>query len=807
MKKIALLIALCFTTLVFADPDDFKNNKITGTVLDKETNLPLEYATISFYSHKEEKVVDGTITDLDGKFEIKVADGIYDIKVEYISYTSFELKNMVIDKNLDLGTIFLSLNLESLNEVEIIAEKTTVEIRLDKKIYNVGRDLTVRGGNVSDVLDNVPSVAVDAEGTITLRGNDNVRILINGKPSGLVGLNSTDALRQLPADAIEKVEVITSPSARYEAEGTAGILNIILRRSKLQGFNGAVTANVGHPDRAGISANVNYRTGDLNIFNTLSYRYNESPGYWYSYTTFKNTGNVSDEKRDWLNTSKGLTNNFGVEWYINDSSSITASMVYSDNNGINRSTNRIFQYDSNMNLLSETVRLDPQDNDSRNSQYTFNYTKDFNDSGQKLSLDFQFEDNQQTQYSLINQDGIDTDILSQNITGSKLFLRSDYVLPIGENSQFEIGYRGDYDRTTTDYRVELLNTDTNEFEVDRGLTNLFNYKNYIQAAYVQFGSKINDKFSYLLGLRMENTQLTLDQPTSGDFEKRNFTGLFPTVNLTYEFSEKENLSLGFNRRLRRPWSFFLNPYPSRSSITNIFQGNPGLIPTYSGQFDLGYLNRFNNFVLTTSVYYSHATNVIRFISRESGDFVEIDGQQVPVILRGPDNIATEDRYGYEFNLSYSPSRKWRVNTDFNIFNSVINGDYQGRSFDSKNVSWRARLNNKLTLPLAIDWQTNFNYRGPSQDAQNTQNGVFSIDVAFSKDLLKEKASVAFNISDLLNSRSFNGTVDTPQFTTVRELRFRGVRSYNLSFTYRFNQKKKPSRDGNFGGGGDMDIQM
>ncbi|WP_027136505.1 outer membrane beta-barrel protein [Gaetbulibacter saemankumensis] len=777
-----------------------KNFTVSGKVIDSETKQPLEYATISFYSVEAQKVVDGTITDVNGNFSIKIKPGIYDISTEYISYKSYKLSNKKIIENLNLGVIALDLDLESLGEVEIIAERTTVEVKLDKKIYNVGQDLTVRGGNVSDVLDNVPSVSVDAEGNVALRGNDNVRILINGKPSGLVGLNSTDALRQLPADAIEKVEVITSPSARYESEGTAGILNIIIRRSKLLGLNGALTANVGHPDAAGISGNINYRTGNVNIFNTLSYRYNESIGNWYSYTTYKNNGNILDEKRNWVDTRKGVTNNIGVEWYINDSASLTTSFVYNDGSNDNNSTNRLLQYDSNNNLIGQSLRFDPKLNDNKNLQYSVNFTKEFETEGHKFSFDFQHEDNSDDNLSLIEVDGVNTDILTELNDEAKILLRADYVLPIGDNNQFEMGYRGDYSDRTTDYKVELLNENTGEFELDKNLSNVFNFRNYIHAAYAQFGSKIN-KFSYLLGLRMENTQLTLDQPTSGDFEKRNYTGLFPTVNLSYEFSERENLTLGYNRRLSRPWSFFLNPYPSRSSLTNIFQGNPGLDPTYAGKFDLGYLNRLGKFTLSSSAYYQHSINIIKFISEDTGETVIIDGQEVPVIKRGPANIATEDRYGFEFNLTYNPSRKWRVNTDFNIFNSIIEGDYQDVNFDSKNVSWTVRLSNKYTLPGSVDWQTNLNYNGPSQDAQNKRDGMFSTNMALSKDLFKEKASLAFNVNDLFNTRVMTGIVDTEDFTTERNLRFRGGRTYNLSFTYRFNQKKKPTMNrGDYGGG-------
>ncbi|WP_142785966.1 outer membrane beta-barrel family protein [Changchengzhania lutea] len=805
MKRITLTILLITFVSLFASgkTNELKNRTIKGTVLDKETKLPLEYATVSFYSYSEQKIVDGIITDGEGKFEIKITDGIYDIKIEYISYTSFEIKNKKIDSNLDLGVVYLDLDVEALGEVEIIAERTTVEIKLDKRIYNVGKDLTVRGGTVSDVLDNVPSVAVDAEGNVSLRGNDDVRILINGKPSGLVGLNSAEALQQLPAEAIERVEVITSPSARYQAEGTAGILNIILRRSKLLGLNGAITANVGHPDAAGISGNLNFRTGNVNIFNTTSYRYNESIGNWDTFTEFKNSGNFAKENRDWTDTRKGLTNNIGIEWYINESTSITTALVYNDGSNNRRSTNVLTQLDPNQSITSESLRLDPMEGDNKTIQYSFNFNKDFDESGHKLSFDFQYENNEENESSLINSGGINTDFLSDNDKKTQILLQTDYVKPLGENSQLEFGYRGDFSETATDYRVELLNPETNVFEVDRNLTNFLNFRNNIHSAYTQFGSKIN-KFSYLLGLRLENTQLTIDQPTSGDFQKNSYTGLFPTVNINYEVNQSESYSLGFNRRISRPRSFFLNPFPSRSSLTNIFQGDPSLIPTYSSKVDLGYLKRFEKVTFSSSLYYQYSTNIIRFVSNDTGDTVDIDGENVPVIVRGPANVGKETRYGFEFNLTYSPSKKWRMNTDFNIFNSEVDGDFNGQNFDSENLRYTIRFSNKLTLPARIDWQTNLNYRGPSQDAQNNRDGIFTADLAFSKDLFKDKASLSFNVRDLLNSRRFTGTVETEDFITERDIQFRGGRTYNLSFTYRFNQKKKQQRSG-FGGGGDIEM--
>ena len=802
-----LVSFLAFPGNVFSNNTSFPLDKtiiVTGQVIDKDTNTPLEYATIAFFSKKENKIVDGGITDAKGQFSIKIPNGVYDISIEYISYKKITLSNKKLEADTNLGTIFLQIDYASLDEVEIIAERTTVEIKLDKKIYNVGKDLTVSGGTVSDVLDNIPSVSVDVEGNVALRGNDNVKILINGKPSGLVGLNSTDALRQLPADAIEKVEVITSPSARYESEGTAGILNIILRRSKLQGFNGAISTNVGYPNAAGISGNINYRTGDVNFFNTTGYNYRESVGHSYTETRYKTTGNFVDERGNWDNTNKGLTSNLGLEWYITDSASLTTSLLYRDSDNESDSKNRTLQYDENLNFVGESNRLEPEFGKNKTIQYAANFTKNFKTSGHKFTADFQYENSDYDETSQITNDGLKSENIATLNNQKEILLQTDYVLPLGENSQFELGYRGNFNTRSTDYTVELFNTTSNNFEIDTNLSNLFNFKVYINALYTQFGSKI-DKFSYLFGLRMENTQTTIDQPTSGDFKKKNITGLFPTINLSYELNENESITLGYSRRLERPRGFYLNPFPSRTSLTNIFQGNPDLDPSYSGLYDLGYINKFSKVTLSTSLFYQHEKDDSNWVSFETGDTVLVNNQEIPVIQRTPVNLATEDRFGFEFNLNYTPTKKWRINTDLNMFKNTTRGDYNGVNYDADNFSWNARLSNKYTLPGKIDWQTNIDYRGPSEDAQNKRDAIASVNLAFSKDFFDEKASIAFNINDLFDSRRYKGEVNTPTFFTKRDMQFRGGQTFNLSFTYRFNQKKKPERPNN-GGGQNFDIE-
>ena len=790
-----LFIGLFVTTVIAqqgpSPTNVLKDVKITGKVLDKETKEPLEYATVAFFSKQENKIVTGGITDVKGNFSIPVPAGVYDVSIEYISFKKITIANRSLTTDTDLGVFEMEIDAQALGEIEVIAERTTVEIKLDKKIYNVGKDLTVSGGTVSDVLDNVPSVSVDVEGNVALRGNDNVRILINGKPSGLVGLNSTDALRQLPAEAIEKVEVITSPSARYDAQGTAGILNIILRRSKLQGLNGAITTNAGYPNNAGISGNINYRTGDFNFFNTSGYTYRESPGNSLTETNYIN-GSYLKEEREFDRQRLALNIYSGVEWYITDDASVTGSIIYRDNRSDNETTNNINGFRDDGTPIS-SFRFDPENDDSKTVEYALNYDKQFNgESDHRLTFDFKYESSNDNEYSLITENGDEIETVRTINDQNRILLQSDYVLPFGEDSQFELGYRGTFNNLDTDYALAF--NENGDFIIDTNVSNNLLYREYVNAVYTQYGSKIKNKFSYLLGLRVESTRIIIDQATSGDFERKNYTGLFPTVNLGYEITEDQSITLGYNRRIRRPRSRFINPFPSRSSATNLFQGNADIDPSYSNTLDLGYLNKIGKLMLNSSIYYSNSTSVFTFISEDTGDTAIVGGNEIPVIRRTPINLATNNRYGFEFTLTYRPTKKWNFNGNFNLFQSITRGDYKGESFDADNLSWFIRLNNKVTLPSNIDWQTIVFYSGPSEDAQNVRKGMFSTNLAFSKDLFKERASISFNISDVFNSRKRIMTSTTSTFFSESEFQWR-ERSFNLSFTYRFNMKKQRERSG------------
>ncbi len=783
-KSILVLICLLSISAIYAQrPTQAETFAVSGKVLDKDSKQPLEYATVVLKNLKDNKL-SGGITDEKGEFYIKIAGGTYDISVEFISFKTVSFKNRTIDKNINLGTVILSEDGEILDEVNIIPEKSTVDIRLDKKIYNVGKDMTVKGGNVADVLDNVPSVSVDIEGNVSLRGNENVRILIDGKPSSLVGLDGTSALRQLPADAIERVEVITSPSARYDAEGTAGILNIILRKGKVTGFNGSINPTIGDPTQYGISTNLNYRTEKFNIFTNTGYSYRDGPGKSINNSTyFDNSGSITgylDELRNNNRLRKGFNSSFGLEYYLTDNSSILGNIVIRKSDGNNTTSNNVQVFDANRNLTDTRTRNEDELSDSKSIQYSLNYTNRLNATGKKLTIDLQYSKNDQDETGSIFQNNVfvENNNTIQNST-RKLF-QIDYVFPKEDGSQFELGYKADLDKSTSDYK-NLPATPYSDPKFDP--SNNLDFEQNVYALYSQYGKKL-EKFSYLVGLRAELTDQQINLLTTNENYNKSYTQLFPTINLGYELSENESVTLGYSKRLRRPRSYFLNPFESRSSETNIFKGNVNLDPTFTNSFDVGYLKKWDKLMLNSSIYYRHSTGIYQFISQERGDFVN----GVPVIVRSPINLSSEDRYGFEFNTNYSVSKKVNFSGSFNFYGFETVGEYNNIDFGNKDSNWSARFNSRITLPASIQWQTSMSYRGGQKNAQSTSDGIFSANLAFSKDLFKDNGTMVLNISDVLNSRMRKGYSYTPNSSTYGENQWR-QRQVSLSFVYRFNQKK------------------
>lgn len=795
---------------------------ISGKVVDSDSGQPLEYATFVLQNADDPTQITGGITDTSGNFKVDAKPGTYNISVEYISYKTYVLKGQTYNSSTDLGVITLSPDVAQLAEVEVVGEKTTVEVRLDKKIYNIGKDITTSGGNVSDALSNIPSVDVDVEGAISLRGNDNVRILINGKPSALAGFGSTDILQQLPADAIEKVEVITSPSARYDAEGTAGILNIVLKKEKTLGINGSINTTIGIPFNARATTNFNIRTEKFNIFNTLGYFHRESPGsglYDNRYLTDASDYDRILEDRDISRNDDGISVNIGMEYFLTEKSSVTGSFFYrwSDENDLTENDNQRFV---DGDLESRTFRSEDQQENDNSYQFSLNYINKFNDDGHQLTADFQYSYDDEDILTEIQENNTvpDTDLLArENIyeiqTQDDILAQIDYVLPMGD-AQFEAGYRGTFEKEMTDYQLDTLNQGSGQFETNQDLTNIFTYHENINALYTQYGNKYG-KFSMLLGLRLENTELKgsvysevdsealqeiIGEEVDLDFDK-NYLGLFPTVNLIYELSETENISLGYNRRINRPRGRFINPFPSRSSRTNVFQGNPDLDPAYANAFDLGYLKRWKKITLTSSVYYQKETSSFEFIQEETG---EVTSDGIQIIRSLPINLSSNERIGAEAGIMYNAAKWWQINGSFNIFRFTTEGIFNDVDYGTESTSWFSRFSSKFTLPAKISLQANSFYMGPRQNSQTETKGMFSLDLAMSKDLFNDNATLSLNVRDVFNSRKRQSFTETDTFTSDSELQWR-KRQINLSFIYRFNQPKERQR-GRQGGGEEDDDE-
>jgi outer membrane receptor protein involved in Fe transport len=785
-----LLLLLAFSTMYSQERPPLTKIKITGTIVEKSSKQALEYATITFTNPKRPKAKTGGITNPKGEFDIDIVPGVYDITIEFISFKPIVIKQKQLQESTNLGQIGLDEDQTQLNEVVVRSNETNISIKLDKKVYSIGNDLMVKGGSVSDVLDNVPSVAVDADGTVSLRGNENVTILIDGKPSNAIDIS--EALRSIPADAIDKVEVITNPSARYDAEGGAGILNIIIKKGKNLGFNGSVVGTVGVAKNTGINGTFNYKTNKFNLFTSQGYGDKNRPGNTLIETDYLNPSTDSpDFIRQATETNryrKTYNGSLGIELYLTNTASWTNSITYRNNKGENNDiVNYNYEFYDDSSLDYTKTRNNFEDTKSEDINYVSSFQKKFKKEGHTLNLDVQISNETDDKQATIIDSESGTDLTYNNQKQNHNLLQADYVLPVNKESKFEAGYRGSFSNLLSDvvvYEDGVLNTSyTNELE----------YIEKVNALYTQFGSKFN-KLSYLFGLRWEDSKIEVNQLTTSDYNPKKYNDFFPSVFFTYEMKDESNFSLNYSRRINRPRGRMINPFSNYSSNINLFYGNPDLNPAMTNAIDFGYLKKWSKFILSSSIYANITSDAFQIVSKESGEYV--DG--VPVIITTPINLATEKRYGFEFNLNYTPYKWWRLNSNFNFFNVITNGDYTYtdysdevvyQNFDNNTNSWSAKLSSKITLPKKIDWQTSINYKGQQKTSQSTIKSIFVMNTGFSKDLMKDKATLAFNVNDVFNTRKRRTETTVTDVThSNNEMQF-SERQFTLSFTYRFNKKK------------------
>ena len=803
-----------FFTLVLTNVAFSQNNaddldfSISGKVVDTKNN-PLEYTTVSLHNQADSSLVTGNITDASGNFIIEAKPGNYWIEVQFISYQTKKIPNINVtsaNPHVNVGSIILTDDSQTLSEVVVAGEKQQMELSLDKRVFNVASDLTNRGRNASEILDNVPSVAVDVEGNVSLRGSSNVRILVDGKPSGLVGLSSPDALRMLQGDLIERIEVITNPSARYEAEGMAGIINIILKKERRNGINGSVTANLGIPSNYGASLNLNVRRQWLNLFTSYGINYRESPGGGETSQIFYNpNGNTfTDFTEDRVRS--GLSHNFriGSDFYLSETSTLTAAMLYriSDQEN-NTEVNYTSRYGYAPDSIVRSLRIDDELEDESNLEYELNYNKTFNNDDQKFTAAIQYRKGSETENSIIREsfqnqsletlrNPADQRVLNEE-NSENILVQADYVHPFAKEGKFEVGYRSSFRFIETNYKVDSL-IENNEWANISDFTNIFNYDETIHAAYGIFGNKVN-RISYQIGLRAELTQVSTELVVTDDRTDKEYFSLFPSAHFTYEFANENSFQASYSRRLNRPNFWNLNPFSSLSNNRSIRTGNPDLDPDFTNSFEVGYLKNWPTASIYSGVYYRKTTDVIQWLSRAQGD----------TTYTRPENFGTADAYGVEANYSQDLASWWKLNVNANFYRAITVGTAFGEDLESDTYTATGRLNSRITLWNAVQFQQNLNYRAPEETPQGKRKAFYTVDLALSKDIFQGKGSLTLSVSDLLNSRKWRNETFGDNFYSDSEFQWR-ARQFTFSFSYRLNQRKAPQREregGGFeGGGGD-----
>lgn len=773
---------------------------ISGTLTDQSGQQPLEFATVAIHNAADSSLVTGGITDDKGRFSIDVKVGSYYLKAQFIGYGEKIVSDVAVSReNLrtDLGSIQLADAEVQLDEVTVEAERTQMELSLDKKVYNIGKDLSNLGGSAADLLSNLPSLEVDVEGNVSLRGSENVQILIDGKPSGLIGLSGSGGLQQLQGNLIERVEIITNPSARYDAEGGAGIINIVLKKDRAKGFNGSFQVQTGYPANNGASVNVNYRTGWINWFVNYGVTYRESPGEGFTNNFYERTdttyyiNQINDRNRT------GLSNNirFGSDVYFNDKNILTLSASYRSSDDDNTTKTFYDFLDQNETFFGDRLRVDNEIEEDLNWQYEVRFNRDFARQGRKLTFDLQYQESNEIEISdfddvtsIVGDPEVDLIQRSENDNGEKrTLLQLDYIHPFRQSGKFEMGMRYNFRNIFNDYFVESDSTASGTYEEVSGLTNDFHFDEGVLATYFMVSNKAG-KVTWQVGTRVEQTNLETLLEQTNEQNNQNYWSLFPSANFTYGLNEISSMQVSYSRRISRPRFRTLNPFVTYSDPLNIYRGNPRLQPQFTDSYEIGLLQNREKSSIYYGVYHRHTENVVQRIQREQ------DG----ITTRAPENLAVRNDIGVEVNISQEFGKRFRSTGNFNFYNSKTDGI--GLAAEATTFSFR--MGNYYRNDKILNAQMSLWYRAPQNTPQGKRFGMASLDLGLSRDVMKKNGTISMNVRDLLNTRKYRGQTITETFTTNSQFQWRRGPTAVLSFTYRLNQKKQRERGRGESGVGD-----
>ncbi|MGK6341524.1 TonB-dependent receptor domain-containing protein [Chryseobacterium sp. DT-3] len=824
-KTLALTFVLSAAAMAFAQD----KAGVTGMIVNKN-NQPVPYASVTFSNKANKSLSDAVLTDEKGQYKLELAPGNYDITVEAIDY-----KKSIVNKSIagpgNIGalsiqpeaTSTLDGKTQEIQGVVITAAATKAyKVELDKKTYDPSQDIVSKGGNLQDVLSNVPSVSVDTDGTVSMRGSSNVKFLINGKPSSLLGIDDgANALQSIPADQIERIEVITNPSSKFEASGTSGILNIILKKNKKIGFNGSVIGTLGYLPRTALNTNLSWRKNNWTWFVNGGGGYSENKSKNDTETTYHNITkpiilpNIqpNDVPTYQLqnSTNKSYNKNYnasaGFTYDISDKTSLNLSGVVrtfeSDNNELLNTFNRFYRY-SDQKTWNLMDSYGQRYSEGRNTNLAFQgdigLDHKFDDKGQNLSVSLSLQRNRSNNNSNIleTEDSVPVqeDITQRHSVSKTLIGKADYELPLGEQSKLEAGYRIDVNNNNYDNFVS--STSNNPFILD--YNNKTNYREMFNAFYLQFKSKIGENFAYQLGLRDELSNVKIDyanlNPNQAPINKnKNYNNLFPSVFLSYDISKNNQILVNYSRRIDRPRSFFMVPFPNYSNSQNVFEGNIDLNPSYVDSYEVGYNITRKKFTINPTLYYRHATEDTKMLVYRPDE-----GQGI--FYTKPINLGNDDRYGLDLNFTYDPFAWLKIMGSLDVFGYKTTGiasyetkDALGKTkigtmdFTGDGFSTRARLNTTFKLDKTLSVQLQGFYRGAQKSANQDTQDMYALNLGASKTIWKGDGTISFNIQDIFNTRNREVYSFNSDYTRRNYMQWQ-PRQFSIALTYRFKQGEK-----------------
>lgn len=760
---------------------------ITGKIVDSE-GTPAPSASVAVYDSSMNNIITGASSDTSGGFSIGLKPGTYVVRITYVSFRPHrERVRLKAGETKEFGTITLQPASERLEEIVVEGERSQLAMSFDRRVFRVGTDITSMGGSVLDVLDNVPSVTTDIEGNVSLRGSDAVRILINGKPSNLVQ-NDTDGLRSIPANMVERVEVITNPSSRYEAEGSAGIINIVLKKEQALGLNGSVSAGTGIPADHELSANLNYRINNINWFLGGGINYREDPGSGNSFQRFSSpdTAYMYRESTESVRSEIDGNLRFGADIYMSGDQTLTASASLNLEDEEDETEVRYTDLTLAGDIMQEVFRDQVEQGNESDYEFRLEYENLFEGEDHRLTADIDLDFSREREHSDLEEviQAGNTDPLFQRTDNEEeerdIRFQADYVRPVGENNRLEAGLFSSAEWMDNTFVVEELQNGIWQ-PLDEAFNDNFLYYENVNAAYAIFASD-RERFSYQAGLRAEHTNTRTELKRTGQVNDRSYIDLFPSLFFTYKLNDLQSLQISYSRRLQRPWSRMLLPFSDYSDSRNRFTGNPDLEPEFSNSYEAGFMQYWQTGSLLASLYYRRTTGEIERITI-------LDSEGITRIF--PINLSTEDAWGLELTADQEIADALSLTGSANLYRSNSEGVYQDQILSGKTNAFYGRLGIRWQISDKWNYETSLWYAGPRETTQGQSAAMSSIDTGIARDLLDGRATISLNVRDLLDTRKRDFTVNDPNFYSEQEFRW-STRSFTINFTYRFNQDN--SRD-------------